>query len=231
MTATATPVASNAAPTTLRTTVGTGSTPTAGNTLTNQPVNTTAPADTVAATTATPAGGTATVAAVTTTRPATTPTAASTPIGPVQMTTWSDPNGFLKVQYPSNWTQARDETDATNLVNFDGPNGPFVDLFIVDPQKDTIAEEVGIVIKNQAKDTQFIYTSNKTADVTVGGELAKLLTYTYTDKQDNGRSFNGAWWIVNRNGKQVGIRVGAIGQFGADVDATSVPFPSAAARK
>ncbi len=216
-TATATPGPTAATPTTLSVTIGAGGTTVASTIAATPTVGATATGTVATATRTATVGTTSTVAATvssTTTRTATTPVASvaatvgrtPTVVSSGQLSTWSEPNGLLKVQYPSNWTQTRDTTDTTNLVEFDGPNnGPFVYLFLDDPQQGTIQNEIEIIIRNQANSTKFTYTDQKTQDIQVGGQPGKLLTFIYTDKTDTTKSNTGAWWVVNNGGKQFSI--------------------------
>jgi hypothetical protein len=106
------------------------------------------------------------------------------------------------------------------LVELDGPGtAPFVYVFLYDPQQGSLPDEVQIITKNQATGQKFNYTNQATQDTQVGGQPAKLLTYTYTDKTDPTKVATGAWWIVNNGGKEFAILAGPLGTSRATVDA------------
>ncbi|MGI8856427.1 MAG: serine/threonine protein kinase [Thermomicrobiales bacterium] len=170
------------------------------------------------------------------TRAAATPTLAptagktATPSVVAQPTTWTEQNGLLSLKYPSNWKQTRDTSDASNLVELDGPGAvPFIYVFLYDPQQGALQDEIQVIIKNQASGQKFTYTDQKTQDAQIGGQPAKMLTYTYTDKTDPTKTFTGAWWVVNNGGKEFAILASPLGSSRADVDAIvgSITFGNA----
>lgn len=176
------------------------------------------PTPTAASTTA---ARTATSAGTAPTRPPTTPTVAA-------QTTWMDPDGFIGLKFPSNWKQGRDATAPSNLLELDGPD-TYMALNSEDPQQGTLAEEIAIITRNQAGSQKFNYTDQQTQDMTIGGEPAKRMTFTYTDKADAKKVYGGVWWVVNHEGRQYSIVAGPVGASRATVDAVvaSVTFPPA----
>ncbi len=222
-TATATPGQSSATATvvTVNVTLGPGPAEIAGVATTVTP--------TVAAATATRVATATTptiVPSASPTRPAATPTLAptagktATPSIAAQTATWTEQNGLLSLKYPSTWKQTRDSSDPTNLVELDGPStAPFIYIFLYDPQQGALQDEIQVIIKNQANGQKYTYTDQKTQDAQIGGQPAKVLTYTYTDKTDPTKVSTGAWWVVNNGGKQFAILAGPLGSSRADVDA------------
>jgi eukaryotic-like serine/threonine-protein kinase len=223
-TATATPGQSGATATvvTVNVTLGPGATGTAGAGAAATPTGAAATATRIATATTAPTlspPASATRPAATPTVPAT-PGKTGTPIVAGQTTTWTEQNGLLSLKYPSNWAQTRDASDATNLVELDGPGtAPFVYVFLYDPQQGSLQDEIDVITKNQASGQKYTYTDQKTQDTQIGGQPAKLLTYTYTDKTDPSKVSTGAWWVVNNGGKQFAILAGPLGSSRTEVDA------------
>ena len=223
-TATATPARSTPGVTVTALLGSTGGTATGTTTQTAAPTTATATATRATATLTpaptTPATGTPATASAT--QAVTTPTVArSVTPGPTgQLTTWTEQNGLIKVQYPSNWAQTRDNANSSNLVQLQGPsNSSFLDINLNDPQQGTIADEMQIIVKNQQTSTKFSYSDQKMTDTQIAGEPAKQLAFTYTDKTDASKSAQGIWWVVNHGGKQFSILASPIGSRKAEIDA------------
>jgi hypothetical protein len=170
-----------------------------------------------------------TTATVTGTIPVTPPATTATSPPATLTDTWTDTDGLISMRFPGSWTKSRDTSDPTNLVEFSTPGGPFVDVYVNDPQQGTIADEIQIILRNQGNSQKYTYTNQVTQDLTIAGEPAKVVSYTYTDKSDATKVFTGAWWVVNHEGRQYSIDAGPIASFRPTVEAmiASTTFPAA----
>ena len=172
---------------------------------------TSAPATTVAAT--------ATRAPTATSVPATAaPTVATTP-GPNGQTTFVDPKKLVRLQYPSAWKPTRLAGDDTNVLELDGPDNLFFWAYVDDPQQGAITDEINIIKKNQDASSDFAYTNQTITDLTIGGEQAKSIAYTFASKTDATNSGPGQWWIANHGGKQFSFRSNYSGNHQAEITA------------
>ncbi len=88
-----------------------------------------------------------------------------------------------------------------------------------DPQQGTITDEINIIKKNQDASTDFTYTDQTITDLTIGGEQAKSITYTFASKTDAANSGPGQWWIANHGGKQFSFRSNFPGNHQAEINA------------
>ena len=146
----------------------------------------------------------------------------------VALTTWTDPKGLVRVQYPTGWTATQDANVKTNVLELDGPDGTFFYLDIYDPQTGTnLNDEIADVRSTHTKDTTFTYVDGPVADTKVGGEPAKTFPYTYTTKNKVGAApLNGSVWDVNHNGKEYLVTGDANAAHKPDIDAivSSITF-------
>jgi eukaryotic-like serine/threonine-protein kinase len=187
--------------------------------------------------TAAPTSAPATAAVATPTRapsptsvPATTaatvrPTVATTP-GPNGQTIFVDPKKLVRLQYPSAWKPTRLAGDDTNVLELDGPDNLFFWAYVDDPQQGAITDEINIIKKNQDTSSDFVYANQTIADLTIGGEQAKSIAYTFTSKTDATNTGPGQWWVANHGGKQFSFRSNFSGSHQAEITAilNSVAF-------
>jgi eukaryotic-like serine/threonine-protein kinase len=176
--------------------------------------------------TAAPTSALATAVAATPTRtpvatsvPATAaPTVAITP-GPNGQATFVDPKKLLRLQYPSAWKPTRLASDDTNVLELDGPDNLFFWAYVDDPQQGAITDEINIIKKNQDTSSDFTYTNQKITDLTIGGEPAKSIAYTFTANADTTNTGPGQWWVANHGGKQFSFRSNFSGSHQAEINA------------
>ncbi|MGI8854753.1 MAG: protein kinase domain-containing protein [Thermomicrobiales bacterium] len=145
------------------------------------------------------------------------PTVAVTP-GPNGLTTFVDPKKLVRLQYPSAWKPTRLTDDNTNVIELDGPDNLFFWAYVDDPQQGTITDEINIIKKNQDASTDFTYTGQTITDLTIGGEQAKSIAYTFASKADAASSGPGQWWIANHGGKQFSFRSNYSGNHQAEIN-------------
>ncbi len=123
-------------------------------------------------------------------------------IAPGQTTKWADAAKLLTAEYPADWFAYPDDKLQGQTLALSSPDGVFFNIYTVD-QSGTLDEEMQFVLDNHAKDADAKYTETPVADMKVGGEPGKLLSYIYVPKSDpNAKARNGLIWIVNRGGKE-----------------------------
>jgi serine/threonine-protein kinase len=183
---------------------------------------TSAPATAAAATPTRAPSATSTSATV---APTVRPTVGITP-GPNGQTTFVDPKKLVRLQYPSAWKPTRLAGDDTNVLELDGPDNLFFWAYVDDPQQGTITDEINIIKKNQDASSDFAYTNQTITDLSIAGEQAKSIAYTFTSKTDATNTGPGQWWIANHGGKQFSFRSNYSGSHQAEITAilTSVVF-------
>jgi hypothetical protein len=176
---------------------------------------TSAPATAAAATPTRAPSATSTSATV---APTVRPTVGITP-GPNGQTTFVDPKKLVRLQYPSAWKPTRLAGDDTNVLELDGPDNLFFWAYVDDPQQGTITDEINIIKKNQDASSDFAYTNQTITDLSIAGEQAKSIAYTFTSKTDATNSGPGQWWIANHGGKQFSFRSNYSGSHQAEITA------------
>jgi hypothetical protein len=133
--------------------------------------------------------------------------------------TWTDPNGHVKVQYPSGWTVTTVPNSQSNILELDGPDNVsfYVDVY---KQSGTPAEETQATNDARNKSTQFIFANGPTTDAKVGGEPGKVVSYTVKRAdQPTGASTDGVLWIVNHGNSEYDFEALVIGKHRAEIDA------------
>ena len=171
------------------TTVAAASTPTSG---TGASIATTAP---------TPAPS-ATSTSAATTPPAVTPTRGATTAATGALTTWSDKNGLVKLQYPAAWNAVNDQKYALQIESTtDGTL--FVDIF---DQTGTPDDDLASYRDIHSKSTTYNYADGPPTDAQIGNRAGRYMFYTYTPKDKPTETHNGAIWVVNNGGKTFEFR-------------------------
>jgi len=139
---------------------------------------------------------------------------------PGQLATWTDPNGNLKLQYPSSWSATTDSTDTNNILRLQSPDGSYFYIDLYDPQTGTIDKEIQDFRDVRTKSQKFTDTLGPVADTKIGGEPAKTYPFTYLSKSNpSGPSSNARDYEVNHAGKEYAISVAPIGSHAAEMDA------------
>lgn len=143
-------------------------------------------------------------------------------------TTWTDPDKTTQMQIPNGWTASVDTSYDGNLVTLESPNGEvfYIDLLNPFDSLDTI---MGNIKANHAKSDKYTYKDGDVKDVTVGGEPAKVLSYTYQKKGTAGApTYQAKIWIFNHGGKGYYASGSPLDQAGPTVDAivASIKFLS-----
>jgi len=113
-----------------------------------------------------------------------------------------DPAKPLTAEYPADWFAYPAEKTQGRTLALSSPDGVFFNIYTVN-QAGALDQEMQFVLDNHAKDEDFKYTDAPVTDTTIGGEPAKLLSYTNVPKSDlSAKPRNGLVWIVNRGGKE-----------------------------
>ncbi|MHB8646809.1 MAG: protein kinase domain-containing protein [Thermomicrobiales bacterium] len=137
-----------------------------------------------------------TVVPTNTPKPQPTPTS-----GSQALRTWVDPNGALKFQYPSAWTESKDTTVATNIITVGDGNTVGIRVFAFDPGTDTIDESFQRLRDRDSNDGTTIRVYDPVLDTKVGGLPAKSVAYRYTAKdKPNDTPGIATIWLVDHNG-------------------------------
>jgi hypothetical protein len=181
------------------------------------------PAPTTNPATASPQGGGATA-----TRPTGT---GSAPSG--TLTTFTDPKGFFKFQYPATWAvQSLNANDRYNVLIVAASDGAQMYVDIVDPQEGSLDVEIQGDRDNDAKSTRLTFTDGPVTDTRIGGEPAKTYIQMYARKENpNSAKTEGQVWEVNHGGREFYFSASITSTHRAEFDAmiASVTFTTAAA--
>lgn len=191
-------------------TVPTAATPTAAVRPTTSPTVPATPATRAPAATSAPA----------TSAPTARSTIPATP-GAVNLTTWTDPKGLVRLQYPTGWSVTKDPAVQSNILELDGPDGTFFFLDLYDPQTAAnLNDEIADVRSSHTKDTMFTYADGPVSDTRVGGEPAKTFPFTYTARNTPGATtLSGQIWDVNHSGKEFLLTGNSNAAHRAEIDA------------
>jgi len=148
-----------------------------------------------------------TVVATDTPKPQRTPT-----VSAQSLTTWSDPDGVIKFQYPSSWTASKVANSPSSAVLVSDANGVVgVSVFIYDPGTETIDQNFQRIRDTASNDGKTVRVYDPVLDTKVGGLPAKSVAYRYTPiDQPNSTPGIATIWIVDHNGKRYEF-------FGSDV--------------
>ena len=140
-------------------------------------------------------------------------------VAPGQTTQWADPARQMTAAYPADWLTYPDDKLQGDALRISSPDGTFLTVSIVD-QRGTLDEEVKLVLDTLASNADYTFITSPTADLTIGGEPGKSVGYTYLPKNDpTAKARNGAFWIVNRGGKEFSFQATDLKAHRADVDA------------
>lgn len=133
-----------------------------------------------------------------------TPAPVRTPTPATQsFTTWLDPNGVIKFQYPSSWTAAKEPNSSTSLVTVRDGTVASVRIFTYDPGQETIDQNFQRIRNLESNDGTTVRVYDPVLDTKVGGQPAKSMAYRYTPKdQPNSPAGIATIWIVDHNGKR-----------------------------
>jgi hypothetical protein len=127
---------------------------------------------------------------------------------------------MLRLQYPQGWTTKTDPTDATSLIEIDGPDGLVFYVNMTAPQPaSTLAEAVARYRQMEASDQQLAFTDRAELDATVGSEPAKMVTVTVHPRSGDQPTSVWEYWIVNHGGKEYRFLATDVGTHGTDVAA------------
>ena len=152
--------------------------------------------------------------------------ATPSPAPAANLTTFTDPKSLVRLQYPSGWKATKVQDDPANFLELDGPDNVFFWVYIYDPQQGTIADEINAIRTNQDNSTDFTYTNRAVTDITIAGEPAKSMTYSFASNKDASSKGPGQWWVVNHGGKQFTFRANYAGSHQPEINAmiASVAF-------
>lgn len=142
------------------------------------------------------------------------------------MTTWTDPQGRVRLQYPSTWTVSVDTSQPDNVLTLISADGAGFYLAIRDPLP-TLDQEVQKDRDFRAAQAKFTAVVDTVMDLRIGGEPAKVLLITYTSKDTSvAPSATGKDWLVNHGGKEYAFAASPIGTHNAELEAiiNSVTF-------
>jgi len=133
--------------------------------------------------------------------------------------TFADPNTRVVFQFPQNWKFINPNADAATFFEFDGPDT--ARLFVgINDGAGSLDDAVRAYRDTQRQITVFTSMDGAVTDVRVGGELGKLMMYTYVPQDRPGDPpRNGAAWIAIRSGKVFTFDARDIGTHRAEVDA------------
>ncbi len=133
--------------------------------------------------------------------------------------TFADPDKRVTFQFPPNWKFLNPNGDAATFFEFDGPDN--ARLFVgINDGAGSLDDAVRAYRDTQRQVMVFTYMDGGVADVQIGGEPGKLVTYTYVPQGRPGDPpRNGAAWVAIRSGKVFTFDARDIGTHRSELDA------------
>lgn len=125
------------------------------------------------------------------------------------LTAWTDPEGRIRLQYPSSWKATRDNSTG-NVLEVDSPDDVFlfVNIFNLDRPA---SEGIQGFHQRHVTSTTRSYTDGSIQTTRVGGASGAVMGYLSANKSGNPDPHAGKVWYVDSGGKQFVIEVYATG--------------------
>ncbi|MCA1724128.1 MAG: hypothetical protein LC748_07765, partial [Thermomicrobia bacterium] len=152
----------------------------------------------------------------------------SVTFGNAKTATFTDPDGIIRVQYPTEWAASRDTADKTSLLSLSGANDEIHIFLAVYPiNAETYDQGFKRIRDAESDDGKTVRVYDPAVDTKVGGAPAKSLAYKYSAKdKPNVQIGIATIWLVDHNGKRYEFRCSNIALHRTEIEAvmSSVVF-------